>query len=125
MESLDLGKFNRIVKIYVRKTTQSTSTGKHTESPQYQGKAYAMIETKRPGAEVLEGMGLQSYFQSTLYLRYTQNVTSKLTGMCYFVDVTDNNRQYKSDGPVTDISGNKVVLAIPIIHAPEEQLPSD
>lgn len=125
MESLDLGKFDRIVKIYVRKTTQSTSTGKHTESPQYQGKAYARIETRRVGAEVLEGMGLTSYFESILYLRYTQNVTSKLTGMCYFVDITDNNRQYKADGPATDVTGNKVVLQIPIIHAPNEQLPSD
>lgn len=125
MKSLNLGNYNRVVKIYVRKTTQNASTGKHTEAPQYLGKTYARIETKRPGAEVLEGMGLTSYFESTLYFRYEQERTSKLTGMCYFVDITDNNRQYKSDGPVTDVTGDKVELAIPIIHAPDEQLPSD
>lgn len=125
MKSVNIGKYDRVVKIYVRKTTQNTATGKHTEVPQYLGKAYARIETTRPGAEVLEGMGLQSYFQSTLHLRYERNRSSKLTGMCYFVDVTDNDKQYKSDGPVTDVTADKVELAIPIIHAPDEQLPSD
>lgn len=124
MNAVDFGKHTHIFRIYVRTQAQDANTGDLTDTLKDLGKIAGRIDTRREGFEIEEGMAMQSGWRSTLFLRYERERSSKLTGMAIFVDLSDQNKTYKAEGPPVDERGDFRELKIPVVFSPEEKLPS-
>lgn len=120
---VEIGSYRHRVTIYDRQQSQDAG-GNLVDAEVSLGSRWARIETRRMGGEQEDGGGVESFFQSVMFLRWDGALVAKLTGTTYFVVETMLNARFEADGPPVDRMGTFREVMIPITQVVPEDLPS-